>query len=329
MIIGNNSSSVNDMSNIAIFFVIVAVLIAAILGFLFVVYKKVTELLHSSQNDQSMNMINQSMIGVQDRLDKTTESLNLRLDNAARVIVNVQKELSTVQEIGRGIKEFQQLLNSPKLRGNIGEHILNDSLSQVFSDDHYDTQYRFHDGSIVDAIVRTSNGIIPIDSKFPMENFRKSMTSENQEDRVFERKEAMKAVKKHIDDISRKYILPGEGTVDFAVMYVPSENIYYEVMMADEDIMTFARQKKVLLVSPNSFFHFLKIIMMGLERVKLHEEAKKILEIIKGIQQEAVKFGDVLTLTNKHVTNAKNAMDATTAEYTKFSSLIDQVKLLK
>lgn len=329
MIIGKNSPLVNDMNNITVFAVFLGISIVLILAFLFVVYKKLADLLQNAQNDQSLGIINQSMIGVQERLDKTTESLNLRLDNAARVIVSVQKELSTVQEIGRGIKEFQQLLNSPKLRGNIGEHILNDSLAQVFSEDHYDTQYRFHDGSIVDAIIRTSNGIIPIDSKFPMENFRKSMTSENEVDRISERKEAMKAVKKHIDDISRKYILPGEGTVDFAVMYVPSENIYYEVMMADEDVMTFAREKKVLLVSPNSFYHFLKIIMMGLERVKLHEEAKKILEIIKGIQQEAVKFGDVLTLTNKHVTNAKNAMDATTAEYNKFASLIDQVKLIK
>jgi DNA recombination protein RmuC len=279
--------------------------------------------------DQAMILLNQNMKGVQERLDQTTVAINTRLDNAARIIQGVQKELSTVQEIGRGIKEFQELLNSPKLRGNIGEQVLNDSLAQVFSNDHYETQYRFRDGQTVDAIIRTENGIIPIDAKFPLDNFRRLLATEDAAVRAIEKKEALRAVKKYADDIARKYILPTEGTVDFAVMYVPSESIYYEIMMAEEEIMDFARQKKVLLVSPNSFFHFLRILMIGLERAKLQEEAQRMLALIRGIQGESVKFGETLALANKHVTNAKNAMDSSTAEYGKLSSLIDQVKLLK
>lgn len=299
------------------------------LYFFLKIQRILADLYGSQRDDKSLLLLNQNMLGVQERLDKTTESLNYRLDNAARVIQGVQRELSTVQEIGRGIKEFQELLNSPKLRGNIGEHVLYDSLAQAFSQEHYETQFRFRDGSTVDAIVRTEHGIIPIDAKFPMENFRKMMLAEDSSTKVAERKEALKAVKKHIDDISRKYILPAEGTVDFAVMYVPSESIYYEVMMAEEEIMEFAHQKKILLVSPNSFFHFLRVLMMGLERAKMEREAQKILDLIKGIQQESNKFGETLNLTNKHLTNAKNAMDSTTAEYSRLAGLIDQVKLLK
>ncbi|TAL19636.1 DNA recombination protein RmuC [Patescibacteria group bacterium] len=312
--------------------ILIIALFAAITVFVFFllkISKKLAELGAKSPNEQALSLINQNMINVQERLDKATESLNNRLDNAAKIVMGVQKELSTVQEIGRGIKEFQEMLNSPKLRGGIGEHILNDSLAQVFSREHYAVQYQFRDGQTVDAVIKTDKGIIPIDSKFPMENFRRMLSAEDAATRTAERKEALRAVKKHIDDIGKKYILPAEGTVDFAVMYVPSENIYYEVMMADEEIMEYARGRKVLLVSPNSFFHFLRVIMMGLERVKLQAEAQRIWELLKGIQQESVKFGETLALAGKHVTNAKNAMDASAAEYMKLSSRIDQVKLLK
>ncbi len=327
-IIKQSPFAVNLMETTII--IVIALLTLSLIVFAyFQLQRRLSEIQKRAENDQSLLLINQNMIGVQERLDKATESLNSRLDNAAKIIGGVQKELSTVQEIGRGIKEFQELLNSPKLRGNIGEHILYDSLAQVFSKEHYETQYHFRDGSAVDAIIRTNNGIIPIDAKFPMDNFRRLLAAENDETRTIERREALRAVKKHIDDISRKYILPAEGTVDFAVMYVPSENIYYEVMMAEEEIMEFAKNRKVLLVSPNSFFHFLRVIMMGLERVKLEEEAKRMLELIKGVQQESSKFGEALSLTNKHVTNAKNAMDSATAGYARLAGLIDQVKLLK
>lgn len=309
--------------------VVFVLLFAVVFFFLRQLLQRVERLSEEQRADQAMVLLNQNMKGVQDRLDQTTVAINSRLDNAARIIQGVQKELSTVQEIGRGIKEFQELLNSPKLRGNIGEQVLNDSLAQVFSSDHYAVQYRFRDGQTVDAVIRTENGIIPIDAKFPMENFRRLLAAEDAALRGAEKKEALRAVKKHADDIARKYILPTEGTVDFAVMYVPSESIYYEIMMAEEEIMEFARQKKVLLVSPNSFFHFLRILMIGLERVKLQQEAQRMLDLIRGIQGESIKFGDTLALANKHVTNAKNAMDASTAEYGKLSGLIDQVKLLK
>ncbi len=274
-------------------------------------------------------LLNQNIQGMQERIDKTTTTIGERLDRAALVIQHVQHELGAMQEIGRSIKDFQQFLSSPKLRGNIGEQVLYDSLAKVFSKDHYAIQFKFREGQTVDAIVRTREGIIPIDSKFPMEYFRKYAEAETEDGRVSSLREFTKSVKKHIEDVAKKYILPHEGTVDFAVMYVPSENVYYEMIMENEELMNYAQERKVLLVSPNGFFHFLRVIMMGLERSKLQEETQRMWELLKGVQQETQKFGETLGVLSRHITNAKNTMDLTTGEYTKLASKVDQVKLLK
>lgn len=307
---------------------LILIFIIIIIGFGAIFYILSRKLKHD-ESDQAFSMLNQNMQGMQERLDKTNETISQRLDKAAWVIQNVQRELGSMQEIGRSIKNFQEYLNSPKMRGNIGEQVLYDALAKVFSKDHYAIQFKFRDGQTVDAIVKTNDGIIPIDSKFPMEYFRKMNDAQTAEEKAGHLREFTKSVKKHIDDVAKKYILPQEGTVDFAVMYVPSENIYYEIIMENEDVIDYARDRKVLLVSPNSFFHFLRVLMMGLERTKLQEDVQKVWEMLKGIQQDSQKFGEVLSVANRHITNAKNAMDTTTSEYTKLSSKIDQVKLLK
>jgi DNA recombination protein RmuC len=154
------------------------------------------------------------------RLEKQGESFNQRLDNAAKVISGVQRNIGEFSEIGRGMKDLQQFLASPKLRGNIGEQVLKELLKQFLPQESFNLQYTFKSGEKVDAAIKTSAGIIPVDSKFPMENFRKM-----QEDKAYT-KTFESDVKKHIDDISRKYILTDEGTLDYALMYIPSEAVY-------------------------------------------------------------------------------------------------------
>lgn len=307
---------------------LIALIIIMIIGFagVFYVLRKKT---NSGQDQQLFTLLNQNVQGMQDRIDKTNTAIGERLDRAASVIQGVQKELGAMQEIGRSIKDFQEFVNSPKLRGNLGEQILYDALAQHFSKEHYEEQFKFREGQVVDAAIKTNQGIIPIDSKFPLEPFRKLINMNPSEGREPYLRECVKSVKKHIDDVARKYILPHEGTVDFAVMYVPSENVYYQITTESEELIQHAQSRKVLLVSPNSFFHFLRVIMMGLERGKLQEEAGRIWELLKGVQQETKKFGDTLGVLSRHVTNAKNTMDTATTEYTKLSSKVDQVKLLK
>lgn len=265
---------------------------------------------------------------LQSQLLKTNKAINERLDNAARVIRVVSKELGGMQEIGRQIQDFQEFLKSPKLRGNLGEQVMRDLLEQIIPKGNYSLQYTFREGQTVDAIIKNKRGIIPIDAKFPLENFRRYVRAESAEKERL-RRDFRRDVRKHINDIAKKYILPQEGTLDFALMYVPSDAIWYELVMDDADLNNYANNKKVLLVSPNSFYYFLKVIMIGLEGAKIEEATREILATLKGIRQDSGKFGKCLGVLSRHVGNAKNAMDTVNNEYTRLASKIDRVEMLE
>jgi len=242
--------------------------------------------------------------------------------------VKVSKELGRVQEIGHAMRDFQDFLRSPKLRGNIGEQVLRDLLNQVLPKSNFSLQYQFQEGQIVDAIIRTKQGIIPIDSKFPMESFKRLNQAQDKEKAEFSR-EFIRDIKKHIDDISKKYILPHEGTIDFALMYIPSEPVYYEITLNQPEILDYSYNKKVYFVSPNSFYYFLKIIMVGLEGAKIEEASKRILEGLKAIQQESVKFGGELSTLASHIDHAKGASDRAQSRYGRLVGRIDGLRLLE
>ncbi|OIP75814.1 MAG: hypothetical protein AUK07_00870 [Parcubacteria group bacterium CG2_30_36_21] len=237
-------------------------------------------------------------------------------------------ELGKVQEVGRGIKEFQEFLRSPKLRGNIGEQILRDLLEQILPKESFSLQYQFQEGQIVDAVVKTNQGIIPIDSKFPLENFKR-IKAENSEEKTVGQRDFIRDIKKHIDDIAKKYILPSEGTVDFALMYVPSEPVYYEITLNQPQILDYGYQKKIYFVSPNSFYYFLKIIMIGLQGAKIEEGAKKILNGMKAVQQEALKFEGELSILTSHIDHAKTASERAQNRFGRLVGKIERLGELK
>ena len=164
------------------------------------------------------------------RLESTNKAINERLDNAAKVIGMVGKEVGQMSEIGRSMKDLQDFLRSPKLRGNIGEQVLKELLGQFLPKESFHLQYRFRSGEVVDAAIKTESGIIPIDSKFPLENFKNMHKAETEAERKSFEKEFTRDVKKHIEDIAKKYILPEEGTIDYALMYLPSESVFYDVL---------------------------------------------------------------------------------------------------
>ena len=312
-----------------ILLVIVAILLVAVLFAIYTSARQINEMRSAQANDKGLLMLNQNLQGMNERIDNTTSKITERLDKAAQVIMGVQKELGTVQERFKGFEEFNELLH-PKMRGNIGEQILADMLAQVFSPDHFELQFKFRDGQTVDALIRTKAGAVPIDSKFPLENFRQLTKATSDADRTLASREFAKAVKKHVDDISKKYILPDEGTVNFAVMYVPSENVFYHILTDDDnDLLEYAKSKSVLMTSPHGFFSFLRVILMGMERTKLQEQSQKIWDILKGVQQESLRFSENLGVLSRHITNAKGAMDTAHSGYAKLSGKLDQVKLLE
>lgn len=241
------------------------------------------------------------------RLDAQGKAFNERLDNASKIIGEVNKNIGEMSEIGRGMKELQDFLKNPKLRGNIGEQILNELLKQYLPKESFDLQHVFRSGEKVDAAIKTSAGIIPVDSKFPMENFRKMNISSNSEEKKLFEKQFESDVKKHIDDISKKYILTEEGTIDYALMYIPSESVYYEVVN-NTSLFDYAGAKRVLPVSPTTFYAYLKAILMSFEGQKIESQAKEILSALRAIQKDYEKVGSGLSILQKHMTNAHNVM---------------------
>jgi DNA recombination protein RmuC len=240
-------------------------------------------------------------------LESNTKSVNQRLDQAAHLISQLQRNVGEIGEIGRGMKDLSEILNSPKIRGNLGEHILAELLGQMLPKHAFFLQHTFRSGEKVDAAIKTSAGIIPIDSKFPMENFRKFVNAKDEINKKQAHKNFESDVKKHIDSISKKYILPQEGTIDYALMYIPSESVYYEIVNS-HTIFEYAASKRVLPVSPTTFYAYMRAILMSFEGQKVEEQARQVLAALRAIQKDYSKVADNLSVTSKHVTNAHNSM---------------------
>ncbi|OGY26631.1 MAG: hypothetical protein A2Z24_02315, partial [Candidatus Woykebacteria bacterium RBG_16_44_10] len=266
---------------------------------------------------------------LQQRLEATNKAINERLDNAAKVIGMVGKEVGQMSEIGRSMKDLQDFLRSPKLRGNIGEQVLRELLGQFLPKESFHLQYRFRSGEAVDAAIKTESGIIPIDSKFPMENFKEMVKAETEAEKQTYRKEFTRDVKKHIDDIAKKYILPEEGTIDYALMYIPSEPVYYEIMSNLPELSDYAYKRRVLPVSPATFYAYMRAILMSFEGKKIEERARSILAALRGIKGDSEKFGDALRVLTKHINDTKNTSDLVNSRYISLHSKIDTAQSLK
>ncbi len=238
-------------------------------------------------------------------LQENSMQLNARLDKAAQVIGDVNKEIGKMSEIGRNMQELQDFLKSPKLRGNIGEQVLKDLITQIFPKNSFHLQYAFKSGEKVDAAIQTDAGILPIDSKFPMENFQKMSKAKEKSEQDMYRKEFGRDVKKHIETIAKKYILPGEGTMDFALMYVPSEAVFYEIVNMD-DIVEYARQERIYVVSPSTLYAHLQTILLSFEGKKIESRSKEVFKLLRALQIDYGKVNDSLEVLGKHVTNASN-----------------------
>ena len=305
--------------------IIIAVISLGLLFLGFYINKRLIEISEKQKpSDELLEYLKTTNV----RLNEQSKNLNDRLDNAARVIGDVQKNIGEMNEIGRGMKELQEFLKSPKLRGNIGEQVLKELLSQMLPKQSFHLQYTFKSGERVDAAIKTSAGIIPIDSKFPMESFRRMTSAKDEaEKKLFER-EFERDVKKHIDDIGKKYILTDEGTIDYALMYVPSEAVYYEIVN-NQNLFEYAGDKRVLPVSPTTFYAYMRAILMSFEGQKIEAQAREILSTLRAIQKDYTKVEDNLGILQKHLTNAYNMMSSVFTSFTQLGQKITSTQSLE
>jgi DNA recombination protein RmuC len=283
--------------------------------------KNTTDLVLKSLQSTTESM-NQHLSSVTSQLQNNTGQMGTRLDTAAKVIQDVQNKLGElgkatqeIKELGQSVSKLEEMLKAPKLRGGLGELLLEDLLKQVLPANAYDIQYTFRNGQTVDAIINTAGGKVPVDSKFPLENFRKMLDAKSDQEKKTAARLFKSDVKKHIDTIAEKYILPDEGTFDFALMYIPAENIYYETIIKDESydeedgLYSYATKRRVVPVSPNSFYAHLRVIALGLKGLQIERSAKEIFQNLELLSTELRKFSDVFETLGAQLNNAKNNYD--------------------
>jgi len=271
---------------------------------------------------QVTDNVNQQMLLITNQMQSQTSTVGSRLDTATRVIGDVQKNLGElgqaareIKEVGQNVAKLEELLRAPKLRGNLGEYLLEDLLKQVIPSGFFRMQHQFRSGQTVDAVIITSGNLVPIDSKFPLENFRKMISSPDDQTKKAFRKSFITDVKKHVDAIASKYILPDENTFPFALMYIPAENIYYEVIIRDEGlsdesgIYSYAIDRKVIPVSPNTLYAYLQVIAVGLRGLYIEQSATEVLNSLSRLQGDLARVREVFDTLGSHLDNARKKYD--------------------
>jgi DNA recombination protein RmuC len=247
-------------------------------------------------------------------------SVQQQLQHVGRVVGDVQGSLGKlgetnqrIFEVGKSIAGLEQILKSPKVRGGLGETFLENLLSQMLMG-HYELQHQFSTGDRVDAVVRIGDRMVSIDAKFPLENFQRMIQESEDAARKPWRRAFVRDIKARVDEIAKKYILPDEGTYDFALMYIPAENVYFEAITRDESLDedppgVYATSKRVIPVSPNSLYAYLQVIVLGLKGLQIERSAQEIQERLSRLGGDLEKFRDAFDLVGRHLTNARNKYD--------------------
>lgn len=243
----------------------------------------------------------------------------------------LEKSAEQIFEVGKNIASLQEILRAPKLRGGFGEFLLGDLLSQILPSEHFRLQYSFR-SSRVDAVISLGERLIPVDAKFPLENFRRLHQGESDSDEKIYRRRFTTDVKRHIDSISAKYILPEEGTYPFALMYIPAENVYYETIVkyehskGEKSISDYALAKKVIPVSPNTLYAYLQVIVLGLRGLKIDERAQEILAHLVHLQGDLDRFRKDFEVVGNHLENARNRYEEARHKLTRFEDRLGELE---
>ena len=257
-------------------------------------------------------------------LDQRLDSLNQRLgeltgqsatyqetmDSVNRALGGLAQTSQRLLEVGKGMRDLQDILAAPTLRGGLGELMLEEMLKQTLPAGFYETQYTFRNGARVDAVVRLSEGLVSVDAKFPLESFRRLMDSEEAERRTH-RAQFRRDVKRHIDAIADRYICPGE-TLDFALMYIPAENVYYEIVLKESDqndILEYGWSRRGMPTSPNSFYAYLQVVALGLKGLQVEQNAQRMLESLTRLRRDFDRFADDYRLVGTHLGRARAKFD--------------------
>jgi DNA recombination protein RmuC len=259
-------------------------------------------------------------------LQSTSDTLN-KLHNQIGQVITASTQM---QKVGDEVQRLQEILASPKLRGNLGEWSLDNLLSQILPQASYQLQYGFRDGQKVDALVKLADYAVPIDAKFPLSSFELLLRAESDDAKAKLRRQFHNDVIKHIDKIAVSYIRPSEGTVDFAMMFIPAENVYYEAVIQYSDdsknILQYALDKKVIAVSPNLLYAYLMTVAMGLHGLQIEKQAGEIRQNLKTLTGSLTDFTTTWDVLGRHLRNAYSQFDDGQKKLDRFSMQLNHIQ---
>lgn len=250
------------------------------------------------------------------KLGEVPKMMQVQFSESAKIIKEITQELTRVSEgqkqvvgLADQLKGLEDILKNPKQRGVLGEYFLEETLKNVLPPNSYEMQYKFSDGEIVDAVVFVKEKVIPIDSKFSLENYERILNEKDQNVRNDLEKQFKADLKKRIDETS-KYVRPEENTTDFAFMFIPSEAIYYDLLVnkvgavkvATRDLIEYAfKDKKVIIVSPTSFLAYLQTVLQGLRALQIEESAKEIRKRVEDLGRHLSSYEDFMKKLGTHL----------------------------
>ncbi|MGC8775813.1 MAG: DNA recombination protein RmuC [Minisyncoccia bacterium] len=322
--------------------IILIILISLILIGLIIALKKISEF-SSQKNSLDLNQ-NQALLMLQNQINDIIKTLDKKLSESTEVIHNRMSETSKitrdiikevtleltklnegqkqVSNLADQLKTLEDILKNPKQRGMLGEYLLENTLKNILPPTNYQMQYPFSDGTKVDAVIFYQDKIIPIDSKFSLENYNRLIEARAPEERQKFEDALRNDLKTRIDETS-KYIKPGEGTIDYALMYIPSEALYYDLLinkvgsLAQKNLIEYAYEKKVIIVSPTSFGAYLTTIFLGMKQIEFNKSTQEILKNINALAKHLANYEILFEKLGQHLNTALSTYQKTKNEFQK------------
>ena len=285
---------------------------------------------------QQLNHIAQT---VDNKLAESNKTLQSQFSQSAEIIRDVTEKLTRLDETNRQVVNFtdqlrnlQDILKNPKQRGLLGEYFLEVALKNVLPPGSYQMQYSFKDGTIVDAVVFIDKRIVPIDSKFSLENYNRLLEARDLTDKKRYENSFVNDLKIRIDETA-KYVKPEESTMDFAFMYIPSEAVFSDLIenkvgaITDDtsNLITYAFKKKVVIVSPTTFMAYLVTVLQGLRNQKISEEAQGIIKEVERLGRHLFAYSEYMKRLGGHLGTAVSTYNKASKELTKVDK--DVVKI--
>ncbi len=265
------------------------------------------------------------------RLGALNETLDRRLESASSTTKEIHERLgklgqATVQmnERVRDLARLEQALRPPKARGGFGELLLGNLLRDRLPPDAFELQYTFPGGERVDAVIRVER-LVPVDAKFPLDNFHRALEAGSDEERATHQKAFARDLKGHVDAIASKYVRPEEGTYDFALMYLPAEAVYYELVCgATGSLYSYALDRRVFPVSPTTLVAYLQVISLGLKGLQIEQHAHEVMAYVAELHRDFGRFRDDFDLVGKHLGNAQTKYADAEKRLDRFSGKLER-----